>query len=95
MEDGLLISITDEEGNDFNLEVVGNIEYEGEDYVVFLPADMSDDNPDYGLIILHSVEEDGEEEFASVDDEELLEKLLALYMEELENMDDDEEDSEG
>lgn len=84
MEDGYLINLTDEEGNSFNLEVVGEVEYEGEDYVVFLPADMSEEDPDYGFIILRSVDEGGEESFDSVDDEELLEKIYALYLSKLE-----------
>ena len=85
MQDGYIMSLTDDEGNSFDLEVVGEVEFEGEDYVVFLPADMDEDDPDYGFIILRSVEENGEETFDSVDDEELLEKVYAIYMEMLEN----------
>ena len=84
MDEGYLINLTDEEGNSFNLEVVGEVEYEDESYVVFLPADMSEDDPDYGFIILRSIEENGEESFDSVDDEELLEKIYALYLSKLE-----------
>ena len=85
MQDGYIMSLTDDEGNSFDLEVVGEVEFEDEDYVVFLPADMDEDDPDYGFIILRSVEENGEETFDSVDDEELLEKVYAIYMEMLEN----------
>ena len=88
MQDGYLINLTDEEGNSFNLEVVGEVEYEGDDYVVFLPADMDEDDPDYGFIILKAVDEDGEESYDSVDDEELLERVYALYMEKLEQDED-------
>ena len=93
MQDGYLINLTDEEGNSFNLEVVGEVEYEGDDYVVFLPADMDEDDPDYGFIILKAVDENGEESYDSVDDEELLERVYALYMEKLEE-DADSDDSE-
>ena len=92
MQDGYLINLTDEEGNSFNLEVVGEVEYEGDDYVVFLPADMDEDDPDYGFIILKAVDEGGEESYDSVDDEELLERVYALYMEKLEQ-DEDSDDS--
>lgn len=82
--------LTDEEGNNFKLEIVGEVEYENELYRVFLPTDMDEDDPDYGFIILRSVMEGDEELLDSVDDEELLEKVYALYMEEVF---DDEEDA--
>ena len=85
MQDGYFINLTDEEGNTFNLEVVGEVEYQDETYVVFLPADMDENDPDYGFIILKSVDDNGEESYDSVDDDELLEKVYALYMEMLEN----------
>ncbi|MBR1660622.1 MAG: DUF1292 domain-containing protein, partial [Oscillospiraceae bacterium] len=89
--EGYFIDLTDEEGNNFKLEIVGDVEYEGSLYRVFLPTDMSEDDPDYGFIILKSVM-NGEEEFLdSVDDEELLEKIYALYMEEVFSDEEDEE----
>ncbi|MBR3861868.1 MAG: DUF1292 domain-containing protein [Oscillospiraceae bacterium] len=75
--------MTDEEGNNFRLEVVGEVEFEGELYRVFLPTDMDEDDPDYGFIILKSSMNGDEELLDSVDDEEVLEKVYALYMEEL------------
>ncbi|MBQ2633686.1 MAG: DUF1292 domain-containing protein [Oscillospiraceae bacterium] len=75
--------MTDEEGNNFRLEVVGEVEFEGELYRVFLPTDMDEDDPDYGFIILKSSINGDEELLDSVDDEEVLEKVYALYMEEL------------
>ncbi|MBQ2619069.1 MAG: DUF1292 domain-containing protein [Oscillospiraceae bacterium] len=77
------MDMTDEEGNNFRLEVVGEVEFEGELYRVFLPTDMDEDDPDYGFIILKSSMNGDEELLDSVDDEETLEKVYALYMEEL------------
>ena len=91
-EEGYYVDLTDEEGNNFKLEIVGEVEYEGELYRVFLPTDMDEDDPDYGFIILKSVMEGDEELLDSVDDEELLEKIYAVYMEEV--FDSDEEDGE-
>ena len=82
-KDGIYIDLTDEEGNSFTLEVVGEVEYEGELYRVFLPTDIDEDNPDYGFIILKVVVRDGEEMLDSVEDEALLERVYALYMEEV------------
>ena len=90
-EEGYFIDLTDEEGNNFKLEIVGDVEYEGELYRVFLPTDMEEDDPDYGFIILKAVMDGDEEVLDSVDDQELLEKVYAIYMEEVFG---DEEDGE-
>ena len=82
-DEGIFVDMTDEEGNNFRLEVVGEVEFEGELYRVFLPTDMDEDDPDYGFIILKSSMKGDEELLDSVDDEETLEKVYALYMEEL------------
>ena len=91
-EEGYFVDLTDEEGNNFRLEIVGDVEYEDALYRVFLPTDIDEDDPDYGFIILKCTEVDGEEMLDSVDDEELLEKVYAVFMEEL--FDGDGEDEE-
>ena len=93
-EEGYFVDLTDEEGNNFKLEIVGEVEYEGELYRVFLPTDMDEDDPDYGFIILKSVMDGDEELLDSVDDEELLEKVYAIYMEEVFS-DEEEEPDDG
>ena len=91
------ISLTDEDGNEFELEVLDTIEFEGSTYTVFLPADidsMSTDDPDYGFVILKCVEENGEELYGSVDDEEELERVYEFYMDMVEEAGDEEEEEE-
>ena len=91
------ISLTDEDGNEFELEVLDTIEFEGSTYTVFLPADidsMSTDDPDYGFVILKCVEENGEELYGSVDDEEELERVYEFYMDMVEEDGDEEEEEE-
>ena len=89
--EGYFIDLTDEEGNNFQLEVVGDVEYNGDLYRVFLPTDITEDDPDYGFIILKSVMNGEEELLDSVDDEELKEKVYAIFMEELFSDEDEEE----
>lgn len=74
------ITITDDEGNDFELEHLDTIEFEDQVYMAFLPADMDEDDEDFGLIILKVVEENGEELLGSVDDEEELDKVYEHFM---------------
>lgn len=83
MDEGYFIDLTDDEGNSFRLEVLGEVEYQDETFVVFLPADMDENDPDYGFVILKANENNGEMVYDSVDDEELLQKVYAIYMEEV------------
>ena len=74
-----IISIIDDEGNEFELEVLESLEYKGQSYMAFLPTDMDEDDPDYGMIILRVIlEESGEILYEDVDNEE---ELTAVYEE--------------
>ena len=78
------ITITDDDGNEFELELLDTIDYKGKQYMAFLPADMDEDDPDYGMIILEALEEDnGDQYFGSVDDEALLAEVYDHFMEQL------------
>ena len=73
------ITIVDDDGTEFELEVLDTMDYNGETYKAFLPADM--DDPDYGMIILRSVlDESGEEIFESIDDEAQLQDVYEHFM---------------
>ena len=79
---GDYITISDEEGNEFELELLDTIEFEGNTYSVFVPADIENmdvDDPDYGLIFLRNREENGEEVFDSVDDDDELDRVYEYY----------------
>ena len=77
------ITIEDDDGNEFELEHLSTLEFEGEEYMVFLPADMDENDPDYGFVILKVVEVDGEEQFVSVDDDDQLQRVYEYYMEQV------------
>ena len=49
------ITIVDEDGQEIELEVLDTMDYKGKTFMAFLPADMEEDDPDYGMIILRSV----------------------------------------
>ena len=74
------ITISDDDGNEFELEHIDTIEMGDELFMVFLPVYMDPDEEDYGVVILKVVEEDGEEQFHSVDDPEELEAVHEIYM---------------
>ncbi len=88
------ITLTDEDGNDIELEYVDAIEVDGQTYMAFFPTveDESDEAAaeDFGLVILKSVMENGEELLSTLDSDEELERVYDLFMEQL-MADEDEE----
>lgn len=81
------ITVTDEDGCEFELEHVDTIEYKGQVYMAFFPADTDDDagedEEETGLIILKVVDVDGEEQLSTLDSEEELEEVYDRFMEDL------------
>ncbi len=81
---GDFVTIVDEDGQEFELEILDTLEMDGNTYTVFAPADIEEmdvNDPDYGLIILRTTEENGEEVYDSVDDEEELDRVYNRYQE--------------
>ena len=82
------VTLTDDEGNDVELEYVDALEFNGTTYMAFFPV-MEEDSEDeeneeeYGLVILKSQMENGEEFLVTVDDEEEIEKVYDLFMEQI------------
>ena len=79
---GDFITIADEEGNEFELEILDVLDVDGVSYTVFVPAsidEMDVNDPDYGLIFLRNREENGEEFFDSIDDDAELDRVYELY----------------
>lgn len=73
------ITLEDDEGNEFELEHLNTFEYEGNTYMAFLPADMDENDEDFGIVILKLIIENGEEVLGSVDDEEELNNAYDFY----------------
>ena len=76
------ITIEDEDGVEYELEVLTTLDYNGCTYLAVVPAD-SGDTGDLEVSILKSVEEDGEEILCAIEDEEELETVYGLIMDAL------------
>ena len=76
------ITITDEDGNEFEVEVLSTVEYNGASYIAVVPADGEDDLR-LEVSILKSVEEDGEPLLCAIDDEAELQAVYDLIMDSL------------
>ena len=90
------VTVTDDEGNDIELEHLDTLEVNGTTYMAFFPAQFADaedepvDDEEYGLIILKVISENGEELLSTIDDED---ELMAVYEQFMEILfDEDEED---
>ena len=75
------ISIVDDDGKEYELEVLSTLEWNGSTYMAVIPAE--DSQTDLEVSILKSVEEDGEPILCTIDDEQELETVYGLIMDSL------------
>ena len=86
------VTMVDENGEEFVLEMLETIDYKDKTYTAFLPADLDENDPDYGLVLLrNAVDENGDEVFDTIDDEEELNDVYEQFMRILFDDEDEEE----
>ena len=74
------------EYNDIELEMLDALEHNGQTYMAFCPAveeGADEDSEDYGMVILKTIEENGEELLSTLDSDEELNAVYDLFMERL------------
>ncbi len=87
------MTIVDEDGTEYELEVLTSLEYNGDTYLAVIPATGEDEDPELEVSILKSVEdEDGEPILCAIEDPQELEDVYALIMDQLYEEDEDEDD---
>lgn len=79
--------ISEETGEEIELEFVDALEYNGVVYRAFFPVvedeEESDDEEEYGLIILKAEMVDGEEMLVEIEDEDEVNTVYDKFMEQL------------
>lgn len=87
------ITVTDDEGNEFELEHLDTIELNGTTYLAFFPAVSEDeednDEEEMGLILMKVIHENGEEILSTLDSEE---ETNAVYNEFMKTLFEDEDE---
>ena len=78
-----VVMFVDDEGNEFELEVLSTLEYNGNTYLAVIPAAESLDELQLEVSILKSVEEDGDPILCAIEDEQELETVYNLIMDQL------------
>lgn len=84
------ITLTSEDGEELELEYLDTLEHKGQVYMAFFPTvpegvdpQELEESEEYGLIILKTIQVDGEEQLSTLDSEEEAEEVYQRFMEEL------------
>ena len=85
------ITIVDEDGQEFELEVLMSMEWNGSTYQAVIPAVDADEEMDLEVSILKNVEEDGELILCAIEDEQELQTVYNLMMDALYEEEEDEQ----
>ena len=75
------MTIVDEDGTEYELEILSTLEYDGNTYLAVIPAGNEDESME--VSILKSVEEDGEPVLCAITDDAELEAVHSLMMDAL------------
>ena len=86
------ITIVDEDGQEYELEVLSTLEYDGNTYLAVIPAGEHAEEFQLEVSILKSVEEDGEAILSAIENEEELQAVYDLIMDSLYEEEEEEEE---
>ena len=73
-----ILTLTDENGNDQDFEYLDVIEYQGKEYLIVMPAE--DEETHIVIMEIEPVDEENEN-YLSIDDENLLNAVYGLFKE--------------
>ena len=79
-----IVVLNDEEGNEVQFEFLDLVELDDEEYVVLLPVsdEGEEDEGEVVILKLEDTDEESEEEsYVGVEDEEILNKVFAIFKE--------------
>lgn len=77
-EEVTILSLTDEEGNEVEFELIDSVDYDNAEFLILLPPN----DEDAEVVILEVVpNQDGTESYVTVSDEETLMAVFAIFKE--------------
>ena len=77
-EEVSILTLTDENGNDTDFEYLDCLEYEGVEYLILMPA--GEESGEIVILEIEPVDEENEN-YLSVQDEEVLEAVYGIFKE--------------
>ena len=77
-EEVSILSLTDEEGNEVEFELIDSVDFEGVEYLILLPPEE-----DAAEVVILEVEPhaDGTENYLTVDNEDVLNAVFGIFKE--------------
>lgn len=84
--DSEIYTLTDEDGNDAEFELLAQLEDNGITYLAMAPLDETADEDEY-VVLKVEVDENGEETVVSVDDDDEFERIADMFDDLFANMD--------
>ena len=79
-EDDAIFTLTDEEGNESQFALVGEMELEGQEYLALIPVDTEDgDEEDEYVILKVTTDENGEEILVTIDDDDEFDRVADAF----------------
>ena len=73
-----ILSLTDEEGNEVEFELIDSVDFEGVEYLILLPPE--EEAAEVVILEVEPVDEENEN-YLSVQDEKLLNEVYAIFKE--------------
>ena len=97
MYESNLISLLDDEGNEYEFEIIEELDYQDRHYYALMPLfDMPDDEQEDSenvyMIFEDIIDENGEPQLAEIDDEALLDTLAEMFEEKFDEALEDDDD---
>lgn len=92
--DDEVYTLTDEEGNESQFELLGSREFDGNTYLALAPLDDSEENGEY-VILKEDKDENGESILVTIEDDDEFDRIADIFDDELfGEVDYDEEESD-
>lgn len=78
-----VVVLTDDDGNDLELEYLDRISYKGSEYAVMIPPETDDDSDEAADVVILRVEpnDDDTESYIAVEDENILKEVFEVFKE--------------
>lgn len=95
---GMLYTLEDEEDNEQEFELLGELDYQDETYCALIPFYENDEdllNDDGEFVVLKKETIDGEEMLCTIEDDDTYEAVGALFVEQLNALYDEEDEEEA
>lgn len=85
--EGEFYTLTDDEGNESQFELIASCELDGNVYLALVPVATEENEPEEYVILKREFDEDGEEILVTIDDDEEFDRVADLFDDEFADID--------